>query len=67
MYYENTAQHLLAGVVIGGALGFAVGSLRSGDRWVPIQINGTESAFSPIVRLDFHGPSAAAIGLRLRL
>ncbi len=66
VYYENTARNLFAGVGIGGALGFAVGSLLSGDRWVPIQIGVTESALSPVVRLDFHGPAAAFVGLRLR-
>lgn len=66
VYYENTVRNLLAGVVIGGVLGFAVGSLLSGDRWVPIQIGGTEPAFSPVVGLDFHGHAAAVVGLRLR-
>lgn len=67
VYYENTVRNLFAGVAIGGALGFAVGSLLSGNRWVPIPISGTESAFSPVVRPDFHGPSALVIGLRLPL
>ena len=65
--YEDTARHITSGVAFGGVFGFAAGWLLSGDRWVPIQVGRKESAFRPVVRLDFHGPSAAVVGLRPRL
>lgn len=65
---EITVMGAFWGGLIGGGLG-ALGALILGrERWEVVAVDGTASAFAPIIDLQLdHGRSAAVLGARLRL